>query len=137
MLFTAPLMVNMGGVMYGNVVSISVERQAAREVVEFGDVGPHVVFADVAEMRTRLVITMDVGREPEGMVSFVPGESLTISFDYGINGGEASRRRVIVQHGVVMGYSYTMKHGKAVARVVEIVAVSSDGSADPVVQMIL
>jgi len=137
MLFIAPLTVNMGGVIYANVLSISMDRQATREVVEFGDAGPHVVFADVAEMRTKVVITMDVGLEPVGMVSFAPGEALTISFDYGINGAEASKRRVIVAQGVVMGYTYAMKQGKPVARVVELLAVSSDGSADPITQIIL
>ena len=60
MLCLRPRNVRIDGEVLHGVVSVGVSRSASRSVVEHGDEGPHVVFADVPEQKVEIWIEREV-----------------------------------------------------------------------------
>lgn len=133
MLILNPRLVMLGGSSLRDVAAISIEREAKRMVTEFTDAGPHVAFVDVPEQIVRATITQDLmDGAPNGPR---PGESLSVSFVSSPTGSDSARVRWSAT-GVVTECSHeivTGGRGVGAKRTIELMLVSSNGSADPVV----
>ncbi len=132
MLILNPRLVTLGGSTLRDVQAISIEREAKRLVTEFTDAGTHVAFADVPEQIVRATITQDLmDGAPDGPR---PGDSLAMSFVSSPTGSDSGRLRWSAS-GVVTQCSHeiiTGGRGVGARRTIELVLVSSNGSADPV-----
>lgn len=129
MLFLHPRVVSFGGVDWSGVESVAIERSAARSFVEYGDSGAHAVLADVPEQRVEVRVTQELLGEDMDVPR--PGEVGTLEFETAPNSSGAGRRRVSMA-AVVLGVKYQVSRKGGSARTVDLVAVSADGQADPV-----
>lgn len=130
MLFLFPTGVEFAGAAWPGVTSVAIGRRAEKSIVEFGDGGSHVVLADVPEQRVEVTVSQELTADDAG--GPVPGEEGALGFETGPTGSGAGRRRVSVS-AVVLGVTYRVSKKSGAIRVVELVGVSSDGVADPVV----
>ena len=129
MLIVDPREVSFGAVTWAGVTSVAIERSAAKSFAEFGAVGPHVVLADVPEQRVEVTVVQEF--LADDMDAPVPGEAGALSFETALNGSDAGRRSVSMT-AVVMRVRYSASRKSGSVRTVELLAVSSDGAADPV-----
>jgi hypothetical protein len=134
MLILNPQHVVFGSVVLEKVSLVAVERVGARVIVEWGDGGPHVQFADVVEQRVNVRVVQEVDVVVDAPR---PGDLGTLSFVASMSGADAGRRRVSAT-AVVTGVGYEVGRGAGGAmprahRVLNFVLVSSNGAADPVV----
>ncbi len=130
MLILNPTRVRFAGAVWDDVTRIAVDRSAAREIAEWSDAGPHVVLADVPEQRVLVTIERQLVRD--GMDGPRPGDSGELTFYASPAGSEAGRVRVRLT-GVVAAVTHDLSSRKGATRKVELIAVSGDGAADPVV----
>lgn len=129
MLVLNPASVTFGSATWENVTAIVIERAAQKQVTEWSDNGPHPVLADVPEQVVKIrVVSEVVGDDANGPSPGVSGALRAIT---GRNASDALRR-VISATAVVVGVSYEVSLKKGAVRTVDLVAVSSDGAADPV-----
>lgn len=129
MLIIRPRGVRFDGSPWTEVSSIALDRGPARAVVEWGDLGPHPTLADVPEVRTTVRIVRRLLRdEPDGVR---PGDAGELVFEAAPAGGAAQRRRWTIAC-VVMRTNTEVDDRRGAQRTIELVAVSTDGAADPV-----
>jgi len=126
-----PTEVAFGSERWANVTAVAVDRVSRRTIVEWGDAGPHVAFADVARQEVTVRVVMALERGDLGAPAL--GAMGTLAFMTAPSGADLSRRRVSMQ-AVVTGVSHQIETGKraAATRTVELVAVASAGNVDPV-----
>jgi hypothetical protein len=107
-------------------------RSAAGEVVEWSDMGPHVVLADVPEQRVeiRVVQNLSGARAGESVDAPSPGEMGELVFHTSPTAGAGGRKRIAVQV-VVLRVEHELSLRRGAVRTVRFVAISSDGQADP------
>lgn len=129
MLLLNPRRVSFGGASWERVTSVAIEPEAVRGITEWGDDGPHVVHADVPEQRVTVTVTQEL--LGEDMDTPTPGEQETLSFVTARN-SSGSRERAVSLIGVIQGVKYRVSKQSGSSRVIELIAVSTDGSADPV-----
>lgn len=132
MLILNPRLVTLGAMTLRDVQAITIEREAKRLVTEFTDAGPHVALADVPEQIVRASITQDL---MDGSFDGPrPGESLALSFVSSPTGSDGARMRWSASAVVVKCVHEIVTGGRGVGarRTIELVLVSSNGSADPV-----
>lgn len=128
MLVLGPESVAFDGQAWPGVESISIDRTARREVVEVGDLGPHVVLADVPERRVNVRVSRRIDRSE--MESVRPGEAGELVFRAGFGRTDAGWSEVSLD-AVVTRVTHEFERD-GVRRVVVMVAVSPDGVTDPV-----
>ena len=129
MIWMNPEKVTLNGILLGGVQAVAVSRGAGHSVVEYGDEGPHVVFADVPEQRVdiRLERTLEDG----AAVGAGVGDTVRIEFETSRGTSDVLRKRVSID-GVVLSSDVSIK-GDTGGRVrLQIVGVSVDGAQDPV-----
>ena len=130
MVILNPTSVRFGDECLEGVTSVTIDRVAERELVEWSDLGPHVVLADTPEQRVnaRLVQSLQRGT----IESPRPGDMATLSF---LTQGDDQSRVEVSATAVVTRVTHAVRDaGKCdgFTRTIELVLVSSDGSADPV-----
>lgn len=130
MLVMKPRQVTFGTEVWPNVDSIAINRKASKLVTDFSDSGPHVTLADVPEQLIEIEVEQSLVGGSEG--SPLPGVDSTLVFTTSINSSDAATERVSVR-AVVSAVSYEVGR-KVSKRMVRLVAVSSNGVADPVVR---
>lgn len=132
MLILAPQLVRFDTQEWADVTLIAIDRVAAREAVEWSDLGPHPAFADVPEQRTtiRIVRRLDRG----DLASPTPGQAGALVFEVSPAATEAGKRAysaqcvvLSVRHELIAG-----PKGPGAMQTIELVALSSDGAAEPV-----
>lgn len=130
MLVLNPRRVTFGSAAWTNVSSVSIGRASNRLLAEWSDEGPHVVLADVPEQ----LVSVRVVQEMLGddMDTPRPGESGALSFTTGANSSDAATREVTVAEAVVRTVTYETSTSRGSRRFIGLVAVSADGTADPV-----
>jgi len=128
MLVLSPESVEFEGESWPAVELISIDRTSKREVVEFGDAGPQVVFVDVPERRVNVRVVRRIERSE--LDSVRPGDAGELSFRAGFGRTDAGWSEVSLD-AVVTRVTHEFERG-GVKRVVVMVAVSSDGVTDPV-----
>ncbi len=130
MLVLNPRQMTFGGATWGNVASVSIGRSSNKLLAEWSDEGPHVVLADVPEQ----LVTVRVVQEMLGddMDTPRPGESGALVFTTGPNSSDAATREVTIGEAVIRTVSYETSTSRGSRRFIELVAVSEDGTTDPV-----
>ncbi len=128
MLVLHPERVTFAGAEWKGVKSVAVARIAAKGVVDYGDAGPHAVFADAPEQRTRVTVVCAVGADD--LAPPLPGAAGVLEARVGRAGSEVERKELRASV-VVMNVSYKVS-GAGAERTVEFEAWSADGAADPV-----
>lgn len=136
MLVLNPQNVVFGSVTLEKVSLVAIERAAARVEVEWGDGGPHVVFADVPEQRVNVRVVQEM--DSATMDAPRPGDLATLSFVASMSGADGGRKKVSGV-AVVTGVQYEIGRSTAgtavppkAARILSFVLVSGDGAGDPV-----
>lgn len=130
MLVLNPRNVKFGAVEWKNVVAVAVDRQAARTIEEIGDVGPYVTFADVPQQRVRIRVQQEFTRDE--MSAPRPGDQATLEFITTPAANEMQRRKVTAT-AVVLSVDHELSQRRGAIRRIELTALSSNGTADPVV----
>jgi len=125
-----PRSVVFGSATWSGVTSVSVDRDAERLVSELGASGPHVVLADVPEQRVRVKVVQEM--DGDDLAAPEPGEMAAMSFTASANASGAGQTEVSLT-AVVTGVRYEVSRRGGAVRTVSLIAVSSDGVADPVV----
>ncbi|MFT5424121.1 MAG: hypothetical protein ACI89L_001914 [Phycisphaerales bacterium] len=129
MLVLKPRQVAFDGDTWGNVSSVAISRTAETMVVEWSDDGPHVVMADVPEQRVSVELVQSL--LGEDMDEPKPGRMGTLSFETGSSSTDATTDTVSMT-AVIERVWYEVSVSRGSSRRVRLVAVSSDGTADPV-----
>lgn len=138
MLILNPTSVKIAGVEYTSVESCAIDRTAHKEVVEWSDNGSFAVFADVPEQKVEIKLTqrLESNAADQLLDLLRPGQSAAIEILTSLNSSHA-RRRKLTATCVVRAVRNLVSVGKdpQARRVIELVAISSDGSTDPVGQI--
>jgi hypothetical protein len=129
MLILHPREVRIGGVLYEGVTLVAVDRLARSEVLEWGDEGPQVMFADVPRREVRVRVEQDLTRDE--LVGPAVGSVVEVRFSTSASASESGRSEVSATC-VVLGVRHELSQRRGAVRVMELVAVSVDGVADPV-----
>lgn len=130
MLMLNPQSVRFGAARWDDVAAVLVNRAAARLTIEWSDMGPHIVFADVPEERVTIRVTRRLVRG----TTFTPrpGDAAELVAYTAPTAGEASRRRVRIGAVVTdVSHEVSTRHGGV--QTVTLVGISTNGAADPVV----
>lgn len=130
MLILNPQIVKFGSVVWDNVSAATVDRDGPRQVVEWSDMGPHVVFVDVPEQRVKVTVVRDVSATDIDAPK--PGESDALTFYTSPTSSDGQRMKISMQ-AVVVRVQHEISQKKGAVRSIDLIAVSPDGSTDPVV----
>jgi hypothetical protein len=130
-----PTTVQFGDLGLDGVVGLTIDRLAAREIVEFDDAGPHAAFADVSEVRTMITLTRRLTQAT--LDTPMPGMMAELSFTSASGSHDAGRARVWAiavlreaRHALADGGG---RGGASAMQTLTFIAVSDDGGAtDPV-----
>jgi hypothetical protein len=127
MVVLRPDEVMFGSSVWSNVARVTVDRLSTRGVDEWDDFGPFLVFMDVVRQRAVIRISQEVtGDDFDGPI---PGELDAFSF-IGSSGSDAGIVKVEAEAVVESVLHKVSDFGST--RVITLVAVSSDGSVDPI-----
>ncbi|MDX2131608.1 MAG: hypothetical protein SFY69_06125 [Planctomycetota bacterium] len=129
MLVISPQYVTFAGVRWAGVRSVAVDRHAARAVVEGGDGGRYATFADTPEVRVTITVVLEL--EASDLAGPRPGEQGTLEFSAAAGASDVGRR--VVRATCVVLRAVHEVRGAGATRTVTLAAVSTTGSADPVV----
>lgn len=130
-----PNTVEFGALQLDGVVGLTIDRLAAREIVEFDDAGPHAAFADVSEVRTVITLTRRLTRAT--LDTPMPGMLAELSFASASGSHDAGRVRVWAM-AVLREARHTLADGvgrgaASAMQTLTFIAVSDDGGGtDPV-----
>ncbi len=136
MLILNPWLVKFGTAALENVVAMTIDRAAQREVLEWGDGGPFATFADVPEQKVSATVKQALTREDTQ--SPRPGDSGTLVVYIAPSGGDAGRKRLTAL-AVIISATIELRStasgaapGMTAVRTLRFALVSSDGATDPV-----
>jgi len=131
-LWIEPEEVSLLGHALDGVEAAAVDRRAARLALEWGDAGPHAVFADAPEQRVDVRLTRRLkGSSGAFEASLAPGAMGQLSFVASRAGSDAARTRVEMTV-VVTGVEHALRAGSCARQLISCVGISSDGASDPV-----
>lgn len=133
MLLLNPAQVVVNGAPLGGVLSIAIDRQAARTVAEWSDRGPHCVFADVPEQRT--VATVRRRIDADELLDPAPGAAVRLEFAATPGPGDAHPARFAAD-AVLLSARTDIDPGAgdrpaAAVRTSVYLLISPDGALDP------
>ncbi len=126
MVVLRPDEVSFGSAVWGHVARVSVDRLSSRTIEQWDEFGPHLVFADVVRQRAVIRVTQEI--EGDDFDGPTLGAKELFSF-YGSSGSDAGRTRVRAVAVVESVLNKVSDYGSS--RVITLVAVSEDGSEDP------
>ena len=129
MLILHPTRVSFAAEPWEDVTAISIDRSAQREIIEWGELGPHAVFADVPEQLVIIKVAMELTRTMSGAPA--PGDQGTLIFETGPTTSDGSRRTISAL-AVVRAATHQLSRQKGAVRSVELIAISLTGAADPI-----
>ncbi|MCA9310888.1 MAG: hypothetical protein KDA21_06760 [Phycisphaerales bacterium] len=130
MLWLTPRDVTLGGEPLAGVEAVVMDRRAEELVVEHGEDGPHVVFADVVRQTVHVRVLRRPG--PESGFEAVPGAEHGLRFRTAPSASDA-RGRVVTALVVITGVTTEARPGRAAMETIQAIAVAPDGTTDPVV----
>lgn len=129
MLVMNPREVSFQGAVIEDVSSITVDRRAERVVMEWSDLGPHAVFADVPERRVVIRVTHEVVRGD--ITGPAPGDEGELIFHTSPSSSHAARRRVSATV-VITAVAHELSRKRGAQRTIDAVALSANGLDDPI-----
>jgi len=128
MLIVNPDEVVFAGQALDEVRQIVVDRRGVREVVEFGDLGPHAVFCDIPEVRVEVRVRRELLHSVTG--GPVPGDMGDLLVRTAPTGGDAIGTTLSCQ-AVVMRVTHDIRAGGGAIQTITLLAISPDGAGDP------
>ena len=135
MLITTPANVRFDTLTIDDVTLIAIERSAERAIVEWSDLGPHPTFADVPEQRITVKVARRIARGD--LSAPTPGQLGDLSFVVSPQGTAAAAKKHAAQC-VVLSVKYDLVSAPGAStrapgaiQTIELVAISSSGSAEP------
>lgn len=129
MLLLNPRQVSFAGTLWEDVAAVVIDRSAERTVLEWSDLGPHAVLADVPEQRVSLRVVQQVTRDD--LAAPRPGDAGELAFCTAPAGADTPRRRLRAQC-VILDVSHELSLKNGALRTIRLAAVSADGDADPI-----
>lgn len=127
MIVLRPDEVRFGGAVWEGVIRVTVDRLSSRTVDEWGEVGGHLVFVDVARQR----VVMKVTQEIDGDDFEAPGLGDEGLFSFRGSKGSDVGAVEVEAVGVVESVLNKVSDFGA-TRTITLIAVSSDGVVDPI-----
>ncbi len=129
MLLLNPRHVTFAGALWNDVAAVTIDRSARRTALEWSDLGPHAVLADVPEQQVTIRVVQHLARGDIGAPR--PSDEGELTFHTSPAGADSPRKR-IAAHCVVLDVTHelSLKHGAL--RTITLVALSTDGAADPI-----
>jgi len=128
MLIFSPTRVSLGNLVLQNVSSIAIDRAPSRESLEFSDLGPYPDFADIPEQKVLITILQHL--TSSDFAAPLPSASATLTIHARPNGTDAGS--VTLQATtVVRAVSHDLAP-KAATRTISLIAISSNGTANPI-----
>ncbi len=119
--------VTFGAFTFADIANAAISRTPSRTVTEFGDLGPHVAFADVPEYQTTLRL---VGRvHKDDLAVPTPGQQATLKLVTSAEGSDRPRKQLSATC-TLLSVRYDLSEHKGCMRTLDFVAIS-DGQADP------
>ena len=128
MLAITPERVLFAGTELRGVKVVAISRGASRSVLEYSESGPHCVFVDSPEQRTRVLVVSVLGSEDFAPPLMSASGVLEVRL---ARAPGLDVRRELRMAAVVTQVSYRAMQSGA-ERTVEFEALSADGRADPV-----
>ncbi len=129
MLLLNPRRVTFAASVWEDVALVAIDRAAARLALDWGDLGPHPVFADVPEQRVTIRVVQHVARgDPDGPR---PGDEGQLVLHTSPAASDAGRRRLTAR-AVVTEVTHELSLRRATTRTITLVAVSETGADDPI-----
>jgi len=129
MLVLNPQTVSLLGQTIEHVRRISVHRTPERLLLEWGNLGPYPIFADVPEQRVEIELVADLDRGSLDGPS--PGDEGTLSFFTSPTAGSGGRTKVEASV-VVTTVNDGVEPGGSAQRRIKMAALSSSGTSDPI-----
>ena len=128
MLILNPTSVTLGSQILPNVSAIAIDRVATRQIIEWSDAGPHIVYVDCPEQRITITLIQEFAQGD--LSSPPPGASLTLNFHTSIDASHAGWSKITVPT-VLLATKHESKT-RGFTRTLTFAAISTDGSTDPV-----
>lgn len=129
MLVLNPQSVTLLGKTIERVRRVAVRRTPERVLLEWGNLGPYAVFADVPEQRVEIEVVADLERGTLDGLS--PGQDGSLEFFTSPTAGSGGRRRVTASV-VILSVADDVEPGGMAQRRIKMAAVSTTGSMDPI-----
>ncbi len=129
MLILTPASVTFATKPISDVARVAIDRRATKVAVEWSDLGRYATFADVPEQEVRVRIEQTPG--PLDLALPRPGDLGQLVFTAAANRGGVQRTRVTLT-AVVTSIRHDLDQSGPGKRTIELIAISSSGSADPV-----
>lgn len=128
MLLLSPTRVSFGSLVLPNVSSISIDRAASREAIDFSDNGPHPTFADIPEQKVLITILQHL--TSSDFAAPLPSSSATLTIHAKPNDSD-SGSITLQATTVVRSCTHTLSP-KGATRTISLIALSSNGTTDPI-----
>lgn len=129
MLILNPAQVTFGTATWSDVAAVSIERRPHREVVEWSDAGPHAVMADVPEQRVDITVVQALSRDD--LATPRPSEQAVLTVQVSPTASDAGRKKIVATC-VIVRVEHDVIGKRGATRTIRLVAISSDGVADPI-----
>ncbi len=129
MLLLNPRTVRFGSAVWPDIAMVAIDRSPNRLITDWGDSGPHVTFADVPEQKVTIRVVQEVARDDIDVPR--PGDQGLLSFFTAPASTGAARKKVSAT-AVVTDVSHELSLKAGARRTVTLIALSSDGLADPI-----
>jgi len=123
-----PQLVTFGSLTLDPVALISIDRVAARQVLDWSDAGPYPVLADAPEQRVTIKLVQDLSQD---LSAPRPGDQATLAFHASPTLATATRRKLSCT-AVVMSVTHELSLKRGLTRTIELAALSPDGATDPI-----
>ncbi len=128
MLLLNPQLVTFGSTTLPDVLSLAVERSPQRTITEWSDSGPHPTYADIPETRTTIKLARSLSRD--AIDTPRPGDHATLTWHSSPNASDGLRRK-FTSAAVVERVTYQFIQKSGAIQHVHFIAISPDGTTDP------
>jgi len=128
MLLLNPRLVTFASSRWDDIALIAINREAHKEIVEWSDLGPHVVLADVPEQRIEIKVIQELARDDITVPH--PGDSGELSFHTSPTSTDAGRKKITTE-AVILRVDHELSLKRGALRTITLIAISQDGADDP------
>jgi hypothetical protein len=129
MLILTPTSVTFATKPISDVARIAIDRRAAKLAIEWSDLGRYATFADVPEQEVR--VRIEQTPTPTDLAQPKPGDLGQLIFTAAANQGGVQRTRITLT-AVVTSIKHDLDQSGPGKRTLELIAISSSGTTDPV-----
>jgi hypothetical protein len=127
MLLLNPRLVSFSSARREDIALIAIDRSPHREVVEWSDLGPHAVLADVPEQRIQIKVLQELTRDDITIPH--PGDAGELVFHTSPTSSDAGRKRISTQ-AVILRVEHEVSLKRGALRTITLIALSEDGGAE-------